>query len=295
MVFDYIDGAAGSEKGEALNRAALDAIRLMPRALRDMRDINISRDVFDKKAHLPFGICPMGMCNAAHPQTDSALAKIARGYNIPFGISTISTTPMERLLEMSEGNAWFQLYYSGDGSGSLKLVERALRAGFETLILTVDVPTVGTRPREAKHKMAFPMRYTPRVIYDCATHPKWSLSQLLSGAPKAANFDGKDFIFNRFESRAGADLNFFKKLRDLWKGKLVVKGVMDGEDAHSIRDAGADAIWVSSHGCRQLDAAPPAIEQLQIIRQSFGKDYPLFFDSGIRSGEDILRAYKNGG
>lgn len=294
MAFDYIDGAAGTEKGAARSRAALDCVALMPRVLRDMRDVDFSTSVFGRKSALPFGIAPMGMCNLAHPKTDWALATLAAKYDMPYGISTMSTTPLEALWELSNGNAWFQLYYSGDGSESFKLVERARKTGFKTLVLTVDVPVIGHRPREARHQFQYPMRLNARQILDCALHPRWSFAQLFSGMPNPANFDGKSFVFDRYASRAGADLSFLKELRARWEGDLVVKGVLDPRDAEEIHALGADAIWVSSHGCRQFDAAPPSIVALQNIRSALGSDVSLFFDSTVQSGDDVMRAYESG-
>ncbi|NVO58031.1 alpha-hydroxy-acid oxidizing protein [Rhodobacteraceae bacterium B1Z28] len=294
MVFDYIDGSAGPEHGAALNTRALQDIRLIPRVLRDVSNRDLSVSVFDETAQCPFGISPMGMCNLAAPRADLMLAEIAQETRVPHGVSTVASTDMETLFKASGGAAWFQLYFSGDGSGTFKLVERAKQAGYHTLVVTLDVPEVGRRPRELRHGFKMPFRIGPRQFVDFAMHPRWSLTSLMAGSPKMANFDGKGYIFDRMESRAAADWSYFDKLRAAWPGKLVVKGVLHPEDALRLIDAGADAIQVSSHGCRQLDSAPPAILALPEIRAAVGSDFPLFFDSGIRSGEDIVKAYVMG-
>ena len=294
MVFDYIDGAAGQEHGAALSNRVLQDIRLTPRVLRDVRNRDLSVTLFDKLMTRPFGISPMGMCNLAAPGADLQLAKIAREHRVPHGVSTVASTDMETLHKVSGGTAWFQLYFSGDGSGTFKLVERARAAGYTTLVLTLDVPEVGRRPRELRHGFKMPFRIGPRQFVDFALHPRWSLTSLAKGSPKMANFDGKTYKFDRTESRAAADWNYFDKLRAVWPGKLVVKGVLHPEDAQRLVNAGADAIQVSSHGCRQLDSAPPAILALRDIRAIVGPDYPLFYDTGIRSGEDIVKAYVMG-
>ena len=290
MVFDYIDGAAGEETGAALNRRALSELRLRPRALVNTSARDVSVEVFGKRQGAPFGIAPMGMCNLSGPGADMALARLAAKTTIPHCVSTVASTPMETIIETAQGNAWFQLYFSGDGSGAMKLVERAKAAGYETLILTVDVPEVGRRPRELRHGFAMPFRIGPSQFIDFALHPRWSLATLFAGRPQMANFDGKDFVFDRSESRAAADWSYFARLRDAWDGNLVVKGVLDAEDAARLKAEGADAIQVSSHGSRQLDAAPPPILMLPKIREAVGPDFPLFYDSGVRSGEDVVKA-----
>jgi len=294
MVFDYIDGAAGQEHGAALNKRALQDIRLTPRVLCNVAQRELSVTQFDRLMLRPFGICPMGMCNLAAPGADLMLAKIAREYRVPHGVSTVASTDLETLHKASGGTAWFQLYFSGDGSGTMKLVERAQKAGYGTLILTLDVPEVGRRPRELRHGFKMPFRIGPRQFLDFAMHPGWSLSSLAKGSPKLANFDGKNYIFDRTESRAAADWAYLDILRQAWPGQLVAKGVLNPEDALRLRDAGVDAIQVSSHGCRQLESAPPAIFALRKIRETLGPEFPLFFDSGIRTGEDIVKAYVMG-
>ncbi len=294
MVFDYIDGAAGRETGAARNRAALDAATLRPRVLRDVSRRDLSVPLFGQTAGKPFGIAPMGMCNLAAPGADLMLARLAARERVPLGVSTVASTPMERLIEAAEGHAWFQLYFSGDGSGTFKLVERARDAGFETLVLTVDVPEVGRRPRELRHGFKMPFRIGPRQFLDFAVHPRWSLATLAAGRLQMANFLAPGFTFDRTESRARATWDTFARLRDIWPGNLVIKGILDPEDARTARNAGADAIQVSNHGARQLDSAPASLTALGAIRAAVGDDVPLFFDSGLRGGEDVLKALARG-
>jgi L-lactate dehydrogenase (cytochrome) len=294
MVFDYIDGAAGAETGAARNRAALDAITLRPRILRDVSKRSLATQIFGSAADRPFGIAPMGMCNLAAPGADLMLARLAAHYRVPHGVSTVASTPLEKILEVSEGHAWFQLYFSGDGAGTFTLAERARDAGYQTLVLTVDVPEVGRRPRELRHGFKMPFRLGPSQFVDFALHPRWSLNTLFRGRPVLANFEMEGYDFDRTESRARATWDTLKRLRDLWPGKLVVKGVLDVEDAQALVAAGADAIQVSSHGARQLESTPAPIEMLVKIRSELGSEFPLFYDSGIRSGEDVLKAISLG-
>ena len=294
MVFDYIDGAAGRETGAARNRAAFDALTLRPRILRDVSQRDLASSVFGQKTNAPFGISPMGMCNLSGAGADLMLARLAARENVPLGVSTVASTAMEPLIEAAEGNAWFQLYFSGDGVGTFKLVERAKAAGYKTIVLTVDVAEVGRRPRELRHGFTMPFRIGPKQFVDFALHPRWSLTTLFKGRPEMANFDMSGYSFDRTESRAGANWDTLAKLRDMWPGNLVVKGVLDAEDAIMLRDAGVDAVQVSSHGARQLDSAPSPISVLPDIREAVGPDFPLFFDSGLRSGEDVVKAYDQG-
>jgi len=294
MVFDYIDGAAGEGRGADRNRSALDDAVLESRILRDVSERSLSVSLFGETAGRPFGIAPMGMCNLSAPGADLMLARLAARHHVPHGVSTVASTPMEKIIEVAEGYAWFQLYYSGDGAGSFKLVERAKTAGYKTLVLTVDVPELGRRPRELRHGFKMPFQIGPRQFVDFALHPRWSLTQLAAGKPRMANFDMDGFDFDRTESRAKADWDTLAKLRDMWDGNLVVKGVLNAEDAIALKGAGIDAIQISSHGSRQLDSAPSPFAVLPQIREAVGSDMPLLFDSGLRSGEDVLKVLNAG-
>lgn len=294
MVFDYIDGSAGQETGAARNRAALDRVTLRPRILKDVSQRTLATKLFGAPAERPFGIAPMGMCNLSAPGADLMLARLAARYKIPHGVSTVASTPMEKIIETAQGHAWFQLYFSGDGVGTFKLVERAKAAGFQTLVLTVDVPEVGRRPRELRHGFKMPFRIGPSQFIDFALHPRWSLSTLFHGKPQMANFDMDGYEFDRTETRANVTWDTLSRLRDMWHGKLVVKGVLDVEDAKTLARSGVDAIQVSSHGARQLDSAPAPIDMLAKIRAELGPEFPIFYDSGIRSGEDVLKALSQG-
>lgn len=294
LVFDYIDGAAGEGYGERLNRERIRALRLQPRVLNDVEQRSVSVDVFGTTSALPFGISPMGMCKLSHPQADRWLARLAARHSMPVGVSTAASTSLELMIEMADGYAWFQLYFSGNEDSSRALIKRAEAAGYDTLVMTVDVPEVGRRPRELRRGFSMPFRMGPRQVVDFALHPRWSVRTLIHGRPELANFGGQYGAFERTASRAGADWSLLQKIRDDWRGNLVVKGVLSADDARRMQAMGVDAVQVSSHGGRQLDGAPPAIECLAAIRQAVGSDYPLFFDSGLRSGEDILKAYATG-
>jgi L-lactate dehydrogenase (cytochrome) len=294
MVFDYIDGAAGQGHAEAMNLSALRDIQLQPRVLVNVtkRDLNVK--LFDQVAKIPFGVSPMGMCNLSGPGADLMLARMAAKHNVPVGVSTVASTSLEKMIEVAEGHAWFQLYFSGDGSGTTKLVERAKIAGYKTLIVTLDVPEVGRRPRELRRGFKMTFRIGPNQFIDFALHPQWSLSSLYRGKPELANFTTPGFEFDRTESRAAADWQFLERLREHWDGNLVAKGVTSVDDAKKIKAVGIDAIQVSTHGGRQLDSARPPILALRDIRKAVGVNFPLFYDTGLRSGEDVVKAYAMG-
>ncbi len=292
LIFDFIDGATGREHGARINEEAIRQIRLQPRVLVNVENRTLGTKLLGRDHGLPFGVAPMGMCNLAWPGADRFLAGEAVRRDIPVCVSAAASASLEEMHERSHGRAWFQLYVGQSPDRAFDLVDRAANAGYETLILTVDVPQVSRRVRDIQNGFQVPFRIGPRQFLDFATHPRWSVSTLAGGIPRTANFDapggGKSFV--RGESRGGADWLFLDRLRHRWQGRLVVKGVMSTKDALRIRDTGADAIYVSNHGGRQLDSAPPAIEALPRIRAAVGADYPLIVDSGFRNGEDIVKA-----
>jgi (S)-mandelate dehydrogenase len=294
MVFDYYDGAAGVGYAEKLNRDQIQSIQLQPSVLNNVEKRDLSVKLFGKEVGLPYGITPMGMCNLATPGADLMLARMAARHRIPVSVSTAASTSLENIIEVAEGNAWFQLYFSGNQDQSNALIKRADASGYDTLVLTVDVPEVGRRPRELKRGFKMPFEIGPQQLLDFMMHPRWSLSTLVKGRPKLANFGGRYGEFQRTASRAGADWALLQSIRDNWQGKLVVKGVLNVEDATRMKALGVDAIQVSSHGGRQFDSGPPAIYALAKIRTELGEHFPLFYDSGLRTGEDIVKAYALG-
>lgn len=291
LIYDFIDGGAGDELGLASNIGDLQRVRLQPRSLAEVNTISLATSFLGRDWDVPFGIAPMGMCDLAWPGTDRALAALSQRHNLPLGVSTASSTPLEELHRLSGGRAWFQLYVTGSTQDALALSGRAARAGYDTLILTVDVPRLGKRPRDVRNGFTTPFRMTARHFMDFATHPHWSLGTLASGLPSMANFSGANAKgYDRNAPRTGANWAFLQELRAAWRGKLIIKGVLSAEDAQRMQAEGVDAICVSNHGGRQLDSAPSAIAALPAIRQAVGPSFPLLFDSGIRTGDDMVKA-----
>ena len=299
LMFDFIDGAAGSEYAACKNIETLDRIRLLPRVLVNVAERSLKKKFLGKEWGLPFGIAPMGMCDLAWPGTDKALAKASLQHNIPLCHSIASSSSLEVTFDRAGVNAWFQLYVGASLEKALEHVKRAHNTGYEVLILTVDVPQVAQRIRDLRNGFNVPFRIGARQFLDFAKHPSWVLETLLAGVPKTANFDNTNLVasygntsnaFIREETRGKVDWKFLQQLRKSWMGKLIVKGVLAPQDAVRIKEAGADAIYVSNHGGRQLDSAPPAVSRLPLIREALGNDYPLLFDSGIRNGESVVKA-----
>jgi isopentenyl diphosphate isomerase/L-lactate dehydrogenase-like FMN-dependent dehydrogenase len=291
MTFDYIDGSAGDERACALNVESIEALRMLPRVLVNVENRSCRKALFEKTWELPFGIAPMGMCDLTWPGADAMLARAAREYGMPLVLSTMASSSIETTAERAGENAWFQLYVGQSEEVAFHLVERAETSGYKNLILTVDVPEIGSRPREKRNGFQSPVRIGPKQFFDFAFHPQWSLRTLQAGVPTLANVNvtgGKEF--KRNEARGKVDWAFLDRLRERWKGRLIVKGVLGCEDSVRIRDAGADAVYVSNHGGRQLDSAPAAIQMLPKIRSAVGNDYPLLFDSGVRNGEAVIKA-----
>ncbi len=289
LVFDFVDGAAGREVATRRNEARFDDICLQPRVLENVASRSLTTELLGQTFSVPFGIAPMGMCNLVCPGADQILAKTAVRRAMPVCVSSAASSSLEDMYEWAGTHAWFQLYYGPSETSSLAAVDRAADAGYDTLVLTVDVPQVSRRIRDQRNGFQVPFRLTPTSFFDFAVHPRWSLSLIAAGIPSPKNF-GRSEHFVRDASRSGADWNFLDQLRSRWKGKLVVKGVTSTLDAVRVRDAGADAIYVSNHGGRQLDSAPAAIDFLPRVRAALGTDIPLLFDSGVRNGEDVVKA-----
>lgn len=292
MMYDFVTGAAGNERAAERNCAAFAEVQLQPRVLVNIEGGSVATEILGQKMSLPFGFAPMGMCALSWPGADRFLAAEAVARGIPQCVSTASSTALEEMQRLAPGRVWFQLYAGTSAEATDELVDRAEAAGYAVLILTVDTPKLSRRIRDQRSGFRVPFRFGPKQVLDFALHPRWSLTTLAGGIPKPMNFETSKVAkrFNRGDSRGATDWDFLDRLRARWTGKLVVKGVMSTADAERIRDAGADAVYVSNHGGRQLDSAPPALAALPAIRAAVGPDYPLIFDSGVRGGEDVVKA-----
>ena len=291
MMFDYIDGAAGYEQLAAENISAFHQIKLQPRSLVNVENRVLTKTFLANTYGLPFGIAPMGLCDLAWPGADKMLARAATEFNIPLTLSTMGSSTIEHTRERAGENAWFQLYVGGAKAQAFELVDRAANAGYDTLIFTVDVPHVAPRVRDQRNGFKAPLKIGPRQFIDFALHPQWSIGSLLGGVPSLVNVQtSKDGQFKRDSGRGAIDWNFLQELRDYWPHKLIIKGVLSVDDALRMQQAGADSIYISNHGGRQLDSAPASINVLPLMREALGDTYPLIIDSGFRDGESVIKA-----
>ncbi|HKR86983.1 MAG TPA: alpha-hydroxy-acid oxidizing protein [Phenylobacterium sp.] len=294
MVFDFVDGGAGDERAMARNIDAFARTLLLPRALQAVSERDQSVAPFGRRWNSPFAIAPMGLTGLVRPQGDLILARCARDAGIPFCLSTASTSSIEEASrEMAGGDLWFQLYVLEQRCTNA-LVKRAADAGVSTLVLTVDVVVNGDRRRDARNGFALPLRLSPRLAASVAAHPRWLLRQVMHGFPKAVHFAGQALDIEaqmrlmRRELDPGFDWHALRRLRDQWKGTLIVKGLLRAEDVQRCHEAGIDGVILSNHGGRQLDEAPAPLDQLRSSAPPAGG--VVLLDSGVRDGGDILKA-----
>ena len=291
IIFDFMDGATGTESTPKRNSMAFESVNLQPRVPKNVSVRKLNATILGEKFSFPFGFSPMGMSGLSCPNADSFMAKIAIEKNIPVVVSTAASTSLENMRNKAGEHSWFQLYSASTLEETLPIIERARAAGYEKLVLTVDVPQVSKRIRDLQNGFAMPFKVGPAQFIDFACHPRWSIPMLLHGVPFPENFvnNGKK-EFKRDADRSAADWDFLSKLRDIWKGSLVIKGITHSDDALRVKKIGCDAIWVLNHGGRQLVSAPAALHRLPLIRTAVGKEFPLIFDSGVRTGDDIVKA-----
>lgn len=290
--FDYTEGAAEDELSLARARQAFHDIEFHPAILRDVTRVSTSWDVLGKPVTRPFGIAPTGFTRLMQTEGEVAGAHAAALAGIPFALSTLGTTTIEDVAAAGPGGRhWFQLYMWKDRERSMALVERAARAGFDTLLVTVDVPVAGARLRDKRNGFSIPPTLTLSTVLNAATRPAWwfnlATTKPLSFASLSA-WPGTiaDLLDEMFDPSVTYD--DLAWVRDQWPGKVVVKGVQTLADARRLADAGADAITLSNHGGRQLDRAPVPFHLLPEAVREVGRDLEVHLDTGIMSGADIV-------
>jgi isopentenyl diphosphate isomerase/L-lactate dehydrogenase-like FMN-dependent dehydrogenase len=297
-IFDFFDGGAEDEVTLRGNRAAFERVRLLPKVLVDVAEIDTKVVLFEKQMNLPLAIGPTGGIGAGRPGADLMLARAAKAYGIPFTLATPATASIEKAAEVG-GRLWFQLYVVRDREFREKLVSRAWSSGYEALLVTVDLPVSGKRERDPKNGFVTPYRPNWRNSHDVLGKPGWLLDILRHGLPQMENFEGYKFSSTKVtdiatavgrEMDAGFDWEELKRLRDRWPGKLLLKGVERADDAHRAAAAGCDGVVVSNHGGRQLDGAAPTLEALPEIARAVGSRMTVLLDGGIRRGVDIVKA-----
>ncbi len=299
FAFDFLDGGAESERNLRGNRAAFEAVTLQPRALIDVSEISTATRLFGQDYGVPFGMAPVGFLNAVWPGSDLAIARLAAEKRMAHAISTASSTKLETLAEAAEGHAWFQIYVSHDRHFVDSLLDRAWAAGCRVLLVTVDTAHPGKRDRDIRNGLQMPFRLTPRLAWDLVRHPRWSLATAKAGPPVFANAEGgfnpgsgEDSLAELQRRMISSSFTWedLARVRDRWKGTLVLKGVLHGDDARQAVALGADGLLVSNHGGRQIDYGPASLEVLPRIVEAVGGRAEVLLDSGIRRGADVLRA-----
>jgi L-lactate dehydrogenase (cytochrome) len=299
-VFDYIDGAAEDERTLAANVDAFAAVTFRPRVLRDVSSIDTSTTLLGQPLPMPLVLAPTGFTRIADPQGELAVARAAARAGLPYTLSTMATRSIEEVAAASTGPKWFQVYVWRDRGLVKELVERAHRAGYDALMLTVDTAVLGRRERDVRRGFTLPPTVGLDTLVDGMLHPGWSWSFVRSEPIRFANLVGSsvgdggtavslaEFTASQFDpALSWADVDW---LRSQWDGPLLLKGIQTVDDAVLAADAGVDAIALSNHGGRQLDSAPPVLDLVEPVAQAVGDRVAIICDGGIRRGSDIVKA-----
>jgi|TARA_B110000305_G_scaffold239936_1_gene309070 L-lactate dehydrogenase (cytochrome) len=303
FAFEYLDGGCNEDVNLHRNTSELRAVQLKPNYLRDHAGSSQKTTLFGVEYDAPFGIAPVGLQGLVWPNAPEILAKAAFEHNIPFVLSTVTTSSIERISEITEGKAWFQLYHPAKDRLRDDLIKRAEAAECPVLVILCDVPTFGFRPRDIRNGLAMPPKMSVKNILQVMGKPHWALQTLKYGQPSFETLKpympkGLDlkqlgkFMDQTFSGRLNEEK--INPIRDMWKGKLVLKGVASEYDAKEAIRLGLDGIIVSNHGGRQLDAGESTIKPLETIAAKYGDQIEVMMDSGIRSGPDVARAMATG-
>ena len=296
--FDYTDGAADGEVSLSRAREAFADVEFHPSILRDVSNVDTSRVVLGERTALPFGIAPTGFTRLMQTEGEIAGVTAAEAAGIPYTLSTMGTTSIEDVAAAAPGaRKWFQLYMWNDRDRSMGLVERAAKAGFDTLVVTVDVPVAGARLRDTRNGFTIPPTLTPRTVLNAIPRPAWWFNLLTTEPLAFASLDSwsgtvGDLLDTMFDPTVTYD--DLTWIRDQWPGKVSVKGVQTVADARRLADVGVDAIVLSNHGGRQLDRAPVPFHLLPSVVREVGDDVEVHLDTGIMSGQDIVAAIAHG-
>ncbi|MDZ3832608.1 MAG: L-lactate dehydrogenase [Sphingopyxis sp.] len=303
MLFDYVDGGAGAEVTLRDNVADFERIRLGQRVLRDISDIRTEVDFLDETLSMPVILAPVGMAGMMAHRAETMAKRVADRMGIPFTLSTVSICPIEEVARVSDRPMWFQLYMLRDRGVVLEILQRAWDHGVRTLVFTVDLNVLGTRYRDIRNGMGGGASRWGRLRggpIDYLAHPHWLWKVALTGGPltfgNIARYapsakalpDFKQWVDSQFDG--SVDCEDIAWLRQQWKGKLILKGILDPQDALGARDVGADALVVSNHGGRQLDGVASGAAMLPRVADAVAGSIPLIVDGGVRSGQDVVKA-----
>jgi L-lactate dehydrogenase (cytochrome)/glycolate oxidase len=296
--FDYTDGGADSESSLVRARSAFERVEFQPRILRNVKDVDLTVKMLGKQMQMPLGIAPTGFTRMMQTEGEYAGATAAQDAGIPYTLSTMGTRSIEDVARVApNGRNWFQLYMWKDRDRSMALVERAKAAGFDTLVLTVDVPVAGARLRDVRNGMTIPPSLTSKTILNAIPRPGWWINFLTTDPLKFASLDSwNGTVAELLDSMFDPTVTYedLKWIRKQWKGNLVVKGIQNVDDAIMSVKAGADAIILSNHGGRQLDRAPVPFHLLPEVVKAVGKKTEVHVDTGIMHGADVIAALAAG-
>ena len=303
FAFEYLDGGCNEDVNLHKNTNEIRDVELMPYYLSEHKGSDMRTELFGHVYDAPFGIAPVGLQGLIWPNAPEILAKAAFEHNVPFILSTVTTSSIERIAEITEGQAWFQLYHPTENRLRDDIIKRASAAECPVLVILCDVPTFGFRPRDIRNGLAMPPKMSLKNIIQVLGKPEWAMNTLIHGQPyfetlkpyMPKKLDIKQlgkFMDQTFSGRLNEEK--IKPIRDMWKGKLVLKGVSNEADAQKAIRLGLDGIIVSNHGGRQLDAGESTIRPLTRIAKKYGDKITVMMDSGLRSGPDISRALASG-
>src|SRR5688572_23348687 len=302
-VFDFIDGGAEDERTLRDNCEAFGRVRFAPKQMVDVSSVDTSTTILGGPSKLPMAIAPTGAVGLAWRGGDIAIAKAAAAMGIPYSLSMSATASIEAIAREAPGRLWFQAYFLKPRDTTFALIGRARAAGYEALIVTCDVPVGGKRERDYYNHFTVPFRYTPRNLVDFALRPAWALDMLLRGIPKMENLER--FSAEKTDTKglassvarnndAALDWEVLKQVRERWKGKLLLKGVLRPDDAERAVAIGCEGVIVSNHGGRQLDSAVCSFDALPGIARAVGGKASVLMDGGVRRGSDVVKAVARG-
>ncbi|MGC6411237.1 MAG: alpha-hydroxy acid oxidase [Candidatus Puniceispirillaceae bacterium] len=303
MFYDYADSGSYSEGTYNANEADFQKIQFRQRVAVDMTNRTTKTKMVGHDVVMPAAIAPTGLTGMQHADGEILAAKAAEAFGIPFTLSTMSICSIEDVAEHTSAPFWFQLYFMRDHDFSKRLLDRARDAGCSALMLTLDLQILGQRHKDIKNGLSTPPKLTLKNIIDMASRPKWCMGMLGTKRRQFGNIVGHvkgvsdmsslaSWTADQFDPRL--DWDDVKRIQDWWGGKIILKGIMDEEDAEMAVKTGADALIVSNHGGRQLDGAPSSISMLPEIAKAVGEDIEVWMDGGIRQGQDILKAWALG-
>jgi (S)-mandelate dehydrogenase len=302
-VFDFIDGGAEDERTLRENRAAFERVLLRRRVLAGVAQVDTATSILGKPSKLPLVIAPTGAVGFGWRGGDIAVARSAAAFGIPFTLSTSATASIERVAAEAPGRHWFQAYFFKDREYTFGLIERARNAGYDTLMVTADLPVGGKRERDFRNDFSIPFRFTPRNVLDFATRPAWALDMLFRGVPQLENLTGmamrpggpRNLVSSVGRDQdASLDWEVIKRVRDAWPHQLLIKGVCHPADAEKALSVGCNGVIVSNHGGRQLDSEIASLDALPAVAQAIGGKAGVLLDGGVRRGSDILKAVARG-